>query len=509
MEFFTADKYVTLPRLTAYNKFLDDKNLKTFKTYLVIAIVFFALTLVVNIFDKFSGVVLTLNTINILFLLIVSLNFKKLLNSNNIRKFLYGYLIAQIIFACLINFAHILSSSEVRSERKTENTVAQDSAATKDSTIADRESTQDSSTDKTKKDTVWKNEKGNMSVTVDLGSNYDTFAEWLLILSIMLVMFSFPRPDLLKIWAFGLALPIACELITYGTLQKDDYIAYGSFYFIFFFVSFFTEKRTRKKFNEQYDFYLKKNYESIRMKKELDSAREIQLSMLPSSTSVVNGIDIAGISLPAKEVGGDYFDYFKLSDTKLGVFICDVSGHGVASGLMLSGLRSCMHLILEDEDDPKIVMEKLNRMVRKTQQRKMFVTAVFALVDTEKNECRLFNAGHLPPYKISESAGEIFKIRKHGITLGAVDNISIPNHDSEVVFDFNRGDKIVFYTDGLSEAMNGVKQEYGFERIETILQHNTDKSPEELIKILNDDVRAFIGANEQIDDLTILIIGRQ
>jgi sigma-B regulation protein RsbU (phosphoserine phosphatase) len=208
-------------------------------------------------------------------------------------------------------------------------------------------------------------------------------------------------------------------------------------------------------------------------------------------------------------VGGDYFDYFKLSDNKLGVFICDVSGHGVASGLMLSGLRSCMHLILEDEDEPRIVMEKLNRMVRKTQQRKMFVTAVFALIDTEKGECRLFNAGHLPPYKISGDAGEIFKIKKHGITLGAIDSLTIPEADSEVIFDFNKGDKIVFYTDGVSEAMDKIKQEYGFDRIEEILQQNTDKSPEELVTILNNDVRDFMGQSEQIDDLTILIIGRK
>lgn len=510
MEFFTADKYTNLPRSQAYDKFLDDKNLKTFRTFLVLAIIFFSLSLLVNIIENFSGEVLTVITINIVFLIIVRVNYKKLLNSDNIRKFLYYYLIAQIVFACLINFTHILAGPGEEEKDKVQREIVTDSTKTDSLQTSDSTASIDTAKQtKSDKDTVWTNESGNMRVTVDLSNNYDTFAEWLMILSIMLVMFTFPKPAFYKIWAFGFVLPVACELLIYGALVPDNYLGFGIFYVSFFIVGFFTERKTHKKFNEQYDFYLKKNFESIRMKKELDSAKEIQLSMLPESNSNINGIDISGTSVPASEVGGDYFDYFKISDTKLGVFICDVSGHGVASGLMLSGLRSCMHLILEDENDPQIVMEKLNRMVRKTQQRKMFVTAVFAMIDTEKNKCKLFNAGHLPPYKISASSSDIFKIKKHGITLGAVDSISVPNHEAEVVFDFNPGDKIVFYTDGLNEAMNAAKAEYGFDRIEKVLYQNTDKSPSELIELLVNDVRSYIGNNEQIDDLTILIIGRK
>lgn len=504
MEFYTADKYTNLPKTTAYEKFLDDKNLKSFRKYLIVAIIYFSLNLLASSLDNFSIGVLVVMSINIVFLLVTRLNYKKLLNSDNIRRFLYGYIVAQIIFGCVINFSKIIEAPEI--ETSNQEILLPDSSAVSDSSEAS-DSLKDKS--KGKKDTVWVSEKGNMRVTVDLANNYDTFAEWLMVIAIILVVFRFPRREMYKFWALGLMLPVLCEIVVYGGLDPDQYLAYGTVYVSMFAFAFVSEKHTRKKFTKQYDFYLKKNFESMRMKKELDSAKEIQLSMLPESNSIINGVDISGISLPAKEVGGDYFDYFKLSDTKLGVFICDVSGHGVASGLMLSGLRSSMHLVLEDEDDPKIIMEKLNRMVRKTQQRKMFVTAVFALVDTEKNECRLFNAGHLPPYKISGSEGEIFKIKKHGITLGAVDNIAIPNHEPEVVFDFNRGDKIVFYTDGLSEAMNKVKQEYGFDRIENILQQNTDKSPAELIDILNNDVRDFMGESEQIDDLTILIIGRK
>lgn len=96
----------------------------------------------------------------------------------------------------------------------------------------------------------------------------------------------------------------------------------------------------------------------------------MQLSMLPESNTIIYDIEIAGISNPASEVGGDYFDYFHISQDKIGVFICDVSGHGVASGLMLAGLRSSIHLILEDTSEPVAVMKKTKQMVRKTQNKK-------------------------------------------------------------------------------------------------------------------------------------------
>ena len=182
---------------------------------------------------------------------------------------------------------------------------------------------------------------------------------------------------------------------------------------------------------------------------------------------------IAATSLPANEVGGDYYDYFKISEKLTGIFICDVSGHGVASAFLLSGLRSCMHLILEDTSNPKEVFIKLNKMVRRTQNRKMFVTAVFAVIDSVTNKCTLFNAGHLPPYKISGDSSELFKIKRHGITLGATDNFIPDDEDNLVTFDFKKGDKLLLYTDGIVEAMDEIRNEYGFERLEDYLYKHT------------------------------------
>ena len=264
----------------------------------------------------------------------------------------------------------------------------------------------------------------------------------------------------------------------------------------------------QKKFFTEYEVYHKRHYETIRMKKELDYAREIQLSMLPENNKVIGDLSIAGTSLPANEVGGDYYDYFGISENKTGIFICDVSGHGVASALLLSGLRSCMHLILEDTSNPREVFVKLNKMIRKTQNRKMFVTAVFAVIDTEENSCTLYNAGHLPPYKISAGTDELFKIRRHGITLGAMDILETNNDNNLVTFDFRKGDKLLLYTDGIIEAMDKNKNEYGFEKLESYLYANAGKVSTELLNGLINDVNKFTGSAEQIDDISLLVLSR-
>ena len=167
-----------------------------------------------------------------------------------------------------------------------------------------------------------------------------------------------------------------------------------------------------------------------------------------------------------------------------------------------------MHLILEDNSNPKFIIEKLNRMIRKTQSRKMFVTAIFAIIDTEKNKCMLFNAGHLPPYKISGESKEIFKIKKHGLALGAMNIVEAEGAANEVVFDFNKGDKLILYTDGVNEAMNSTKMEYGLDNLELYLNNNADKKTNELLNGLINDVKKFTSNSMQRDDLTLLIIQR-
>jgi sigma-B regulation protein RsbU (phosphoserine phosphatase) len=167
-----------------------------------------------------------------------------------------------------------------------------------------------------------------------------------------------------------------------------------------------------------------------------------------------------------------------------------------------------MHLILEETSNPREVFNKLNKMIRKTQNRKMFVTAIFAVIDIKENSCTLFNAGHLPPYKISGESSELFKIKKHGITLGAMDVLEKKEGESEVKFEFIKKDKLIFYTDGLIEATNSQKEEFGFERLEHFLNANADLGSKQLLEKLNKHIENYTQDTQQKDDLTTVIIGR-
>ncbi len=487
----TFDRYLTLPREQAYNQYLDERNLKIFKVMLTIFSIIFTIAVTVNLVDNQSlNLALVLGFLNLIAIITAMVIYKKYFNVSNIRRSIFIFLILQLFVSIAIE---VVYPEDNDNEDKTEEV---------------KQKNDDNQKSK-KKDIITRDSSDKGGVQFSMGNkNNDSFVQYILFFGIMVLIFRFSRTEVIQLFAVSTGAAILTMFFLNSTFTASSSLPNLIMAMIFFVIAITSEQKRRRKFFEQYDVYYAKNYENIRMKKELNYAREIQLSMLPQNDAVIGDIEISGLSLPASEVGGDYFDYFKVSENEVGIFICDVSGHGVASGLLLSGLRSCMHLILEDNTNPKFIIEKLNRMIRKTQSRKMFVTAIFAIIDTEKNKCMLFNAGHLPPYKISGESKEIFKIKKHGLALGAMNIVEAEGAANEVVFDFNKGDKLILYTDGVNEAMNSTKMEYGLDNLELYLNNNADKKTNELLNGLINDVKKFTGNSMQRDDLTLLIIQR-
>ncbi|HMS64843.1 MAG TPA: PP2C family protein-serine/threonine phosphatase [Ignavibacteria bacterium] len=481
--FDSIDQYLSYPREQAYNLFLDKKNLKTFKFVLNIFILVNFTAFAVNLGSNLSlNLSLILSLINLTVVVSARIVYNKYFNTGNIRRSIFIFLIFQLIMLISVSiFFPGDKDEEIETKSKTKN---EQSVKPENKVNSD-----------------------GLTINMDTSGNKSVF-QYFFMFSILVLIFRFSRQEILQLFVIGLAITLIIMFAVRAEFTPDNVIPNLILGLMMFAITFPAEKKRQKKFYEQYDFQYGKNYENLRMKKELDYAREIQLSMLPKNEATIGDIEIAAISLPASEVGGDYFDYFKVTENEIGIFICDVSGHGVASGLLLSGLRSCMHLILEDNTNPGIVIEKLNRMIRKTQSRKMFVTAIFAIIDLEKNKCMLYNAGHLPPYKISGESKEIFKIKKHGIALGAMSTEGPLGNENEVTFDFNKNDKIIFYTDGVNEAMDDKKEEYGLDNLEFYLNNNADKKASELLNGLISDVKKFTGNSYQRDDLTLLIIQR-
>ncbi len=476
---FEFDKYIEQSKEDAYRFHQDEKNLSSLRTFVLIFSIITGFITITTFFDGsidydsysyFAAFVISL---------FIRIFYRKLFTLDNVRKRIFLLIIASLMAFLLSGILHAIVQPETQEEKK----------------------------ERIERTEKLAKEKG-LSMSVNDSKTPDNSVPIVIFFAISLLFFRFPKSDIVQLYALVLGLPVLTDLIFFRNLGIADKIPMTITAILCFVISYSSERKRHKRFYRQYDEYSKRHSETVRMKKELDYAREIQLSMLPENTKKIGSLNIAATSIPASEVGGDYYDYFKISDGVTGIFICDVSGHGVASALLLSGLRSCMHLILEDTANPKEVFEKLNRMIRKTQNRKMFVTAVFAVIDEKEEKCTLFNAGHLPPYRISGDSHELFKIKRHGITLGAVDRFGGENGDDIVSFDFRKGDMLLLYTDGIIEAMNSIREEYGFERLESFLYANSEKAPAVLLDDLIKDVNKFTEGAEQIDDISIMVLTR-
>jgi serine phosphatase RsbU (regulator of sigma subunit) len=475
---YAFDKYLDLPPGDAYNLFRDEKNITVLRRYTnVIAVIFGVVFFISALEHGFFQITTICYLLVFLSALVFRIIYKKTINLSNIRRYIFIALVTVIIAKSSIDIIKKYTYVETDKKGKVEKV------------------------EKTKKDF-------DITINADDPEEQENVISPVFFFCLMILFFKLSRNEIVQLFTIAFGIPIITELLIYNNFSIWDKVISLFIALSFFVIAYSAETKRKKKFIAMLSTYSKRHLETHRMKKELSYAREIQLSMLPPCEAKFGDLEIAGTSVPTYEVGGDYFDYFKISENLIGIFICDVSGHGVASALLLSGLRSCMHLILEETNNPKEVFIKLNRMIRKTQNKKMFVTAIFTVVDLEKNTCSLFNAGHLPPYKISGDSNELFKIKRHGITLGAVDDISLDMGDTEVIFEFKKNDKLVFYTDGVSEAMNSDKKEYGFEKLENFLNSNADTPPGDLLNLLLADVNSFTKDTEQKDDMSIMIIGR-
>ena len=491
------DSYLGHSKDRAYLYFLNDENMRVLKNLIVISLLIFTVLFIVELADNGTFTVSALiGLLNVTALVIFFIRYKKTVNTANIKRFVIYFFVAQLAIYIVTNMVNydLVHMRTIHENSKKDTTVVKNSTG---------DTTQVNITPK---------KKSNVSIGYSNGQEKKGDpTQIIFIFFIFIMVFRLTRTEIFQFSALSLLLPLITELVFYQTILTSALVPNMIFCGIFFAAALIVEHRRKKKFERDYDYMHSKHYERLRMKKELDYAQQVQLSMLPPSQAVVNGIEISAMSIPATEVGGDYYDYFKIDDNKTGIFICDVSGHGVASALLLSGLRSSMHIIMEDTLNPKEIFIKLNRMIRKTQPRKMFVTAVFAIIDNEKNICELYNAGHLPPFKISGSTNELYKIKKHGITLGAMDNLgmdSLTGESQEVKISFNAGDKLIFFTDGVNEAQNERRDEFGLDNTEVYLTANTDKKPKEIIDGLISEINKFTGHKIQNDDLTIVALER-
>jgi hypothetical protein len=298
-------------------------------------------------------------------------------------------------------------------------------------------------------------------------------------------------------WAVTLFLLYRASLASGRPVFDADLTTASVFLLATFLLALALSRRQRQIFLVDWRREHARSRERLRMREEIDTARRIQLAMLPQAPPDLPWVEIAAVSLPATEVGGDYYGYFVLSPSRLAVVLADVSGHGLASGLLLSGVRSCLHLLADELDRPAAVLRRLDRMVRETTDRRTFVTLLSAVLDREAGTLTLACAGHPPLIKVP--GGEVGQgAPPLGTRLGAV-------YDQETV-PLAAGDLLVFYTDGLIEARDHQDREYGEARLARAIARAGARSARALRDAILEDLSSFKGDYDQLDDITLVVL---
>jgi sigma-B regulation protein RsbU (phosphoserine phosphatase) len=239
-----------------------------------------------------------------------------------------------------------------------------------------------------------------------------------------------------------------------------------------------------------------------RKRQELKIAHEIQQSFLPDAIPLLKGFDLAALNLPAKEVGGDFYDFIPISRDKMGLTIADVSGKGVPAALFMALSRTIVRTNARNNPSVAEVIKDANSMITADSKSGMFVTLFYAILDLKVRTLTYVNAGHNPPMLFEEKSGDLIMLRARGIALGAMEEIEL----EERMLELESGSVIVFYTDGVTEAVDAHEQQYGEERLVKLIRESHSLSAQELVERIKAAVLAFCGDTPQYDDITLMVL---
>jgi sigma-B regulation protein RsbU (phosphoserine phosphatase) len=242
--------------------------------------------------------------------------------------------------------------------------------------------------------------------------------------------------------------------------------------------------------------------EKERVEKELEIARGIQQSFLPEAPPVVEGIDLAAMNLPAKEVGGDFYDFIPVGANKWGLVIADVSGKGVPAALFMALSRTLVRANVSDAVTASEAIRKTNDLIAENDRSNMFVTLFYGVLDPIKRTLTYVSAGHNPPIMLRRGGNDLFMLKARGVALGVVPDIGL----EEKEINLDSGDVVVLYTDGVTEAINEREEQFGQERVIAIAEQNRNLSSSEIMQRIKDSVIEFSQGQPQFDDITLMIL---
>ena len=242
-----------------------------------------------------------------------------------------------------------------------------------------------------------------------------------------------------------------------------------------------------------------------KLKNDLDVAREIQESVLPLSMLESRRGNVYALMDPAKGIGGDFYDYFYIDNNHMAFIIADVSGKGISGALFMMKAEALIKSLATTlKSDTSLIMERSNAALCSNNNTNMFVTCWFGILNLTNGELKYTNAGHTDPLLIHNNNVKEFKT-KHGLVLGAIDEAKYK--ENKIVLE--PGDKIILYTDGVTEAHNPNNELFGEKGLIEFTKKNITNNAKDYIHNLREEIKKFAGGNEQFDDITMLVVEYQ
>ena len=246
--------------------------------------------------------------------------------------------------------------------------------------------------------------------------------------------------------------------------------------------------------------------EKKRLDHDLEIARDIQRILLPAEAPAINGFEISGINVPARQVSGDYFDYIHVDDERLGVAIADVSGKGVPASLIMAICRSVLRSEAVRNPSPANVLQKVNRQLYPDIKEDMFISMAYLILDQGPNGVTLARAGHDAPLLYKRQSQSVTPIKPRGMVVGIDSGNVFDRITGDFAVPLERDDCLVLYTDGVTEALDTEGNEFGLERTIQSVRASATDGAQAIIRQVIDDVRNFTGSHPQSDDITLIAI---
>ena len=237
---------------------------------------------------------------------------------------------------------------------------------------------------------------------------------------------------------------------------------------------------------------------------ELEVARDVQISLIPVQAPDDSDFEISCYYETAKEVGGDFFDFIKKPDNSYLISIGDISGKGMSAALQMVQIRLIFRFISDTISNPKNILVSINKSIFKLIKKGLYFS--MSLAEVKDKNMKICRAGHTPALYYNSIERTCTEINQRGMALGLTESELFDNSLEEIEINSNSDDLIMFYSDGLTEAMNSNKNEYGIDRLKNLILANTSENAESIKNSILNEIAAFRGYAEVHDDITFIIM---